>query len=52
MKYKEIISKNCAEKSAVKWWPKFAYHCTDVRNAVSIIALYKRKGVILCILRI
>lgn len=44
MSYSEIIHKNCAN-SSVKWWPKFAYHYTDVENAVNILStgfLYSR----------
>lgn len=45
MGYDEIIKSNCNEHSAVSWWPKFAYHYTDVKNAVSILSsgyLYSR----------
>jgi RNA:NAD 2'-phosphotransferase (TPT1/KptA family) len=44
MSYKEIILNN--EKFApVRWWPHYAYHYTDIRNAVSILEsgmLYSR----------
>lgn len=44
MTYAEIIQNNC-EKVNPSWWPKFAYHYTDVTNAVSILSsgkLYSR----------
>lgn len=37
MNYRDIIAKNCAIHSRVSWWPKFAYHCTNVLNAVNIL---------------
>ena len=45
MTYSEIISDNCSHHSSVSWWPKFAFHFTDVTNAVNIISsgfLYSR----------
>ncbi|MCM1295586.1 MAG: DUF4433 domain-containing protein [Muribaculaceae bacterium] len=36
MTYEEIIQKN-TERASVKWWPKYAYHFTDVTNALGII---------------
>ena len=42
--YADIIKKNRGI-SAVKWWPNFAYHFTDVMNAVGILSsgvLYSR----------
>lgn len=45
MDYREIIKSNCDKHSAVSWWPKFAFHYTDVKNAVSILStsyLYSR----------
>ena len=45
MKYKEIIRENCENHSSVSWWPKFAYHYTDIQNVVSILSsgyLYSR----------
>lgn len=45
MEYIDIIQDNCANHSSVSWWPKFAFHCTDVTNAVSILesgVLYSR----------
>ena len=44
MSYKDIILKN-EEYSSARWWPHYAYHYTDIRNAVSILetgALYSR----------
>ena len=44
MTYAEIIQNNC-EKVNPSWLPKFAYHYTDVTNAVSILSsgkLYSR----------
>lgn len=44
MTFAEIIQNNC-EKVSPSWWPKFAYHYTDVTNAVSILSsgkLYSR----------
>jgi hypothetical protein len=37
MGYYETICDNCLHHSPVSWWPKFAYHYTDVENAVSIL---------------
>jgi hypothetical protein len=42
--YAEIIEHN-KTLSSVRWWPQFAYHYTDIMNAVSIISdecLYSR----------
>ena len=36
MGYREMILKN-EEYSPVRWWPRYAYHYTDIRNAVSIL---------------
>lgn len=44
MGYSDIIIQNKCIAS-VRWWPHYAYHYTDVRNAVSILAsekLYSR----------
>lgn len=44
MKYSDIIEENCI-KYGNRWWPKFAFHYTDVKNAVSILSseyLYSR----------
>ena len=45
MTFKEIIQVNCRNHSAVRWWPHYAYHYTDVENAVNILrtgCLYSR----------
>lgn len=45
MSYFEIIRDNCKNHSPVSWWPHFAFHYTDVTNAVNILAtgyLYSR----------
>jgi len=45
MSYGEIIRDNCNHHSPVSWWPRFAYHYTDVTNAVGILekgVLYSR----------
>lgn len=42
--YAEIIQNNC-KLAPIKWWPKCAYHYTDISNAVNILAsgyLYNR----------
>ena len=44
MTYGEIIKRNL-ELSPVTWWPNYAYHYTDVRNAIGILQsskLYSR----------
>ncbi len=44
MSYKDIILKN-EEFAPTRWWPHYAYHYTDIRNAVSILEsgmLYSR----------
>ncbi len=44
MTYLETILRNC-EEADVKWWPRYAFHYTDVVNAVSILSsgfLYSR----------
>ncbi|SFP39771.1 protein of unknown function [Butyrivibrio proteoclasticus] len=44
--YSDIIKQNMAN-AAIRWWPKYAYHFTDIRNAVNILALgrlYSRIG--------
>lgn len=38
MNYSDIIRDNCINHSPVRWWPKFAFHYTDVTNAVSILS--------------
>ena len=45
MDYVSIIRENCEKHSPVSWWPRFAFHYTDVTNAVSILSsgyLYSR----------
>ncbi len=45
MTYAEVIRENCETHSSISWWPRFAYHYTDVTNAVGILAsgiLYSR----------
>lgn len=45
MEYIDTIRNNIKNNTPVKWWPKFAYHHTDVSNAVSILStgyLYSR----------
>lgn len=45
MDYIDIIQENCEKHSKIPWWPKFAFHYTDVTNAVSILQsgyLYSR----------
>lgn len=37
MTYRQIIETNCANCSP-RWWPKYAYHFTDVTNIVSILS--------------
>ncbi len=45
MNYREVIKENCEKHSPVKWWPRFAFHYTDLANAVSVLScgkLYSR----------
>lgn len=45
MDYIDIIRDNSENHSPVSWWPKFAFHYTDITNAVSILSsgfLYSR----------
>ena len=47
MTFAQIIQDNCAHHSPVSWWPKLAFHYTDVTNAVSILSsgrLYSRSN--------
>lgn len=37
MEYADIINDNCENHCIHSWWPKFAYHYTDVTNAASIL---------------
>ncbi|WP_283610305.1 DarT ssDNA thymidine ADP-ribosyltransferase family protein [Faecalispora anaeroviscerum] len=44
MTFSEIIRQNC-DTASVRWWPRYAYHYTDVSNAVNILStgyLYSR----------
>lgn len=34
--YSEIIKKNY-DRSFVRWWPRYAYHYTDISNAIGIL---------------
>ena len=38
MTYEEIIRDNMMNHSIVRWWPQYAYHFTDVENAVGILS--------------
>lgn len=45
MDYQDIISDNVRHIGNISWWAKFAFHCTDVRNAVGVMRsghLYSR----------
>lgn len=45
MTYDEVISNNCKYNAPVSWWPKYAFHYTDVTNAIGILKtgyLYSR----------
>ncbi len=45
MTYIDVIRDNCENHSSVPWWPRFAFHFTDVTNAVGILSsgyLYSR----------
>ncbi|MEG2950063.1 MAG: DarT ssDNA thymidine ADP-ribosyltransferase family protein [Clostridia bacterium] len=45
MTFAEIINDNCEQHSCVNWWPRYAYHVTDITNAMGILAsecLYSR----------
>lgn len=37
MDWREVIDRNCKSHSQIHWWPRFAFHFTDVMNAVSIL---------------
>ncbi len=39
MTYLEVIQDNCEKHSPVPWWPRFAFHYTDITNAVNILRL-------------
>lgn len=38
MGFLEVIQDNCKNHCKVSWWPRFAFHYTDVTNAVSILS--------------
>ena len=38
MTYEEIIRDNIKNHSTVEWWPLYAYHFTDVENAIGILS--------------
>ena len=49
MTFHDIIAENSLNHSPVNWWPRFAFHYTDVTNVVSILktgCLYSRKEAI------
>ena len=37
MTFEEIIEENCDHHCKNSWWPKFAYHYTDIENALLIL---------------
>ena len=37
MTFEEVIKNNCENISPVEWWPRYAFHYTDVTNAVNIM---------------
>lgn len=39
MNYIDIINRNRRENAKVDWWPLFAYHYTNITNAVSILEM-------------
>ncbi len=39
MDYLEVIQHNIERNSKVSWWPRFAYHYTDITNAVHILSM-------------
>lgn len=39
MNYVDVIRDNIANSSPVPWWPKFAYHYTNITNAVRILEM-------------
>ncbi|MBR0093185.1 MAG: DUF4433 domain-containing protein [Lachnospiraceae bacterium] len=44
VQYQDIIDNNCKE-ATVPWWPRYAFHCTDVTNIIGILKtgrLYSR----------
>ncbi len=45
MNYAEVIENNCQTVTYGNWWPRFAFHYTDVTNAIGILKegmLYSR----------
>ena len=40
-KLQEIIADNSQKHSSVSWWPKFAFHYSDVQNMVNILSTGK-----------
>lgn len=48
MTYEQVIKKNQELSRIISWWPKYAYHFTNISNAVSILTsgiLYSREKV-------
>lgn len=41
MTVKEIIVNNCTQNCENNWWPKYAYHYTDIENAIRIMELHR-----------
>lgn len=41
MEYADIIRENRSAHSNISWWPMFAFHDTDVTNAVRILSVHK-----------
>lgn len=37
MTYRDIIANNCQQHCENHWWPKYAYHYTDIENALLIL---------------
>ena len=45
MNYRDVILHNCESNSSISWWPRYAYHYTDITNALEILdcgKLYSR----------
>ncbi len=45
MDFRDVIERNAQLNIPVRWWTRYAFHYTDIRNAVSILAsgqLYSR----------
>lgn len=50
MNYNDIIQKNIRENSSVEWWPRYAYHFTNISNALKILEtgkLYSRSSAVM-----